>query len=229
MAALIGASEMTEQVELRHLRRAAQTRMPGAHLGRAETQPMHAAVELQPDPQRLLQIGRQQGVGLLGSVHRHIQPQLRRLGIFSRLETAFQQQNARAGMQLTHHDRLLDTGHGKAVSQLQQGADHLTHTMAVGIRLDHGKGLATRRAALSQGVVMLNGGKIDGGKQRTHGHSPERKRAPILTAGRPFAASVVTRAASSSHTVSRRRTDSCPAPGFQNANTCPRRPGAKYR
>ena len=64
---------------------------------------------------------------------------------------------------------LLQAGHGEAIGIVVQRGNHFARTVAIGVRLDHRERLALRRAALGQGIVVANGGKVDGGNEGTHG------------------------------------------------------------
>ena len=189
VAALIGAGEVAEQVQLGHLGRTAQAREQLAHGRRREAQAVHAGVQLEPDIQRTRQLGGEQRFDLLRALHHQIEPQVRGHRQLVGGEAAFQQQDARLAMHGTDLGGLLQAGHGETVGLLMQRTDHLAHAMPVGIRLDHRERLAARCAALGNGIVVANGGQIDGGDERTHDELPNRKRAPILTAGRPFSLS----------------------------------------
>jgi hypothetical protein len=57
--------------------------------------------------------------------------------------------------------------------------------VAIGIGLDHSKGLPPRRAALGDGVVVGNGGEVDDGGKRTHDRKPEEKTGPHLNRWAP--------------------------------------------
>ncbi|MCY1440590.1 hypothetical protein D9M71_568730 [compost metagenome] len=168
MAAQVGAGEVAHQVQLGDLHDTAQTAVPRTQRRRREAEAMHARVQLQPDIQRGRQVGGQQGLRLLLALHRHIQPQLSSQQIFRRLETAFQQQDARIRVNGAHLHRLFQTGHSETISLVAQGTDHLAHAMAVGIRLDHRERLAARRTAFGQRVVVADRGKVDGGDEGAH-------------------------------------------------------------
>ncbi|MNP14745.1 hypothetical protein D3C76_1070790 [compost metagenome] len=168
VTAQVGAGEVADQVELRDLGGAAQAPVPATQVVRGETQAVHARIQLEPDAQGPRQFGSEQGLGLFRPLHHQVQPELGGQLVLGRFEAAFQQQHPRLVIQGADLGGLFQAGHGKAVCLAVQTADHLAHAMTVGIRLDHREGVAAGRAALGQGVVMTDGGKVDGGDQRTH-------------------------------------------------------------
>jgi hypothetical protein len=171
VAALVGAGEVAEQVELGHLRRRAQASMPAAQLGGGEAQAVHAGVQLEPDIQRPRRLAGEQRAGLRRALQHQVQAELGGDGVLAGLEAALQQQDARLAVHGAHLGGLLQTGHGEAVGDLVQRGDHLAHAMPVGVGLDHREGLAPRRAAFGQAVVVDDGGEIDDGGKRTHGRA----------------------------------------------------------
>lgn len=169
MVAFVGAGEMADQVQLAHTGMVAQARMPGAQRGRIEAQAVHAGVELEPDVEWNIQAGGEERLALFRALDHQVQAQLPGEGVFARLEAAFQQQDARAGVQGADFRGLLQAGHGEAIGIVVQRGNHFARTVAIGVRLDHRERLALRRAALGQGIVVANGGKVDGGNEGTHG------------------------------------------------------------
>ena len=73
--------------------------MPGAQRGRIEAQAVHAGVELEPDVEWNIQAGGEERLALFRALDHQVQAQLPGEGVFARLEAAFQQQDARAGVQ----------------------------------------------------------------------------------------------------------------------------------
>ena len=175
MAALVGAGEMAEQVELGDLRGIRQACMPLAQFGGIKAQAVHAGIQLQPDIQRARQLTAQQSLGLRRALQHQVEAELSGDGIFAGLEAALQQQDARLVVHGTHFRSLLQAGHRETVGDIAQRRHHLAHAMPVGIGLDHRERLAARRAALGNAVVVDDGGEVDDGSKRTHGRGPERK------------------------------------------------------
>lgn len=169
MVALVCAGEVADQVRLANAGVVAQARMPRAQRGGIEAQAVHAGVKLEPDVERCIQSGGEERFALLEPLDHQVQPQLAGEGVFARLETAFQQQDPRVGVQGADLGSLLQAGHGETVGLVVQRRHHFTRTVAIGVRLDHRERLALRRAALGQDVVVADRGKIDGGNEWTHG------------------------------------------------------------
>ncbi len=165
---LIGTGEVAHQVDLRHLRRAAQALCPALQLGRLETQPVHPRIQLEPDIQRPYRRAVQQPLRLHGTLHRDIQPQRHGRRIVLGIETAFEQQQTGFWRLFAHHARLLDAAYGETVGLLAQRRRHRCRTVAIGIGLGHRESPASRCATLGQGIVVTNGGQVDRGNEGTH-------------------------------------------------------------
>ncbi len=204
----------------------------------AEAQPVHARIQLEPDVQWPPQFGGQQPVGLARVLNGDVQPQLGRAQILGWLEAAFQQQDARLGCAPANHLRLFQAGHGETIGNLAQCHYRLWRTMAIGVGLDHGEGLALGCALFGEQVVVTKRGQVDRGNQRTHGTVPVQRRVRLESysarhdradrnSARGMDDTLPRRRAR--RTTSRRRTDSCPARGSRSASTCRGRPAGWCR
>src|SRR5690606_22325091 len=119
---------------------------------RAEPQPVHATVDFQPQPHRLRQFGSGAVGQLLFVVQRQLQIQLSSLLPFLCIISALQHQHRPLNTGLTQGNRLVHTGHGKAIGAAQRAcAVHQTMTIAIG--LDHGVGFAIGVGAVKFVVV----------------------------------------------------------------------------
>ena len=67
-------------------------------------------------------------------------------------------------------------GHGETIGNLAQCRYRLWRTMAIGVGLDHGEGLALGCALFGEQVVVTKRGQVDRGNQRTHGTVPVQRR-----------------------------------------------------
>ena len=132
---------------------------------------VHAAVELQPDGQRLVHLGLFDCFELPQRMHHAPQVVLGDQGEFAGLEEAFEQQHWGLDASCAQLQRFFDAGHGKAIGfGLQcQGATH--RAVAVGIGLDHGKGFGAGQFT-GKAVVVAQGLEVDQGAGGTHGGMP---------------------------------------------------------
>ncbi|MNJ62923.1 hypothetical protein D3C77_587810 [compost metagenome] len=129
---------------------------------------VHAAVELEPDGERLVHLGLFDGFQLPQRVHHAPQVVLGDQCQFAGFEKTFQQQYRGFDTGGAQFQCLLDAGHRKAVGLGLQGQGAAHGAVAVGVGLDHGEGFGTRQFT-GQTVVVAQGLEVDQGAGGTHG------------------------------------------------------------
>ncbi|MNY21689.1 hypothetical protein D3C86_1552530 [compost metagenome] len=159
---------MAHQDDLRHPAAGQQAPVGGLVLGRVQTDPVHARIQLQPHRQRLAHGRALDGLDLPERMHHAPQLMLLDQRQFVGLEEAFQQQDGRADAGRAQLQRLFDAGHGETVGLAFQGLGTAHRTMPVGIGLDHRERLGARHFT-GQSVVVTQGLQVDQGTGRTHG------------------------------------------------------------
>ena len=132
----VGIAEMGDEGNFIHLGQGVQTRPGRAKACRRKTQPVHATVELQENPVRLLGLVPTQPVDLVLTVHRVPQLQSRAYLQVARLERPLQQPNRTPPAQGAQTLGLRQIEQGKAVRPTQALKDPL-NAMSIGIGLDH--------------------------------------------------------------------------------------------
>ena len=178
----VGIREVRHVRHLLDLRQRVQSR-PGRTVGvEPETESVHAGVQLQEHPMRLLRLVGGQPVDLLGAVHDVPQTEARAGLEVTRLEAALEQQHRAAPAERTDALRLVEVEQGKTVRPLQAGKGTLD-AVAVGVGLDDGPDPRIRRLLAGTPQVVRECVRVDQGFDGTgHGGRCERAK-PILPQG----------------------------------------------
>ena len=167
-ALVIGGGKVGHQRGQAHLGQGAQALGHGQRGLRAETQPVHAGVELEPDAERARQRGGFQQRQLMLAVHRGPDVVFGAGQQFFAIKETFQHHQRSDFSRLAQGNGVFQVEHGKAVS-MRQGAHHAGVAMAIAIGLDHRQRLAARGKLLGHGIIVGEGIHMDAGLNRT-GH-----------------------------------------------------------
>ncbi|MDQ1094787.1 hypothetical protein QE400_004200 [Xanthomonas sacchari] len=151
---------MTHQHQPLDLRQRTQPRVRGTEFRRRQAEPVHAAVQLQPQAQRLRRGEGGDRLHLPGRGDRAPQPVFGDQRQFLGVEDAFQQQDRRGDAGLAQLQRLLDAGHREAVGLAVQRARAGHRAVPIGIGLDHRQRFAAAQPA-GQAVVVAQRVEVD--------------------------------------------------------------------
>ncbi len=142
--------------------------MRGAELGRGQAQAVHAAVQLQPDLQRGVGLERFHRVHLPRRGHREPQLVLHDQWQLVGVEEAFQQQDRAADAGRAQFQRFFNAGHAERVGLAVQRARAGYGTVAIGVGLYRGQGLATAAQFTRQAEVGAQRIQVDQRAGWTH-------------------------------------------------------------
>ncbi|MNE46559.1 hypothetical protein D3C80_1409020 [compost metagenome] len=143
----VSAGKVAHQHDARNLAAGQQALVGVMVVLGVQADAVHAAVQLQPNGERLVQLGFLDGFQLPQRVHHAPQVVLGDQRQLAGFEEAFQQQHRGLDTGGAQLQRLFDASHGKTIGLLlkRQGATH--GAMTVGIGLDHGQGFGTGQFA----------------------------------------------------------------------------------
>ena len=165
-AGAVGIGKMRHQRDLIDLRQRIEPRPGGAKALRREAEPVHAAVQFEKHPMRVLGLVRGQPIDLRFAVHRVPQVQPRAQLEIARLEAAFEQQHRTAPAEGPHALGFGEVEQRKTVGRAQR-VEHALDAVAVGIGLDHGPDARARRQAARARQVVRQRIAVDQGFDRT--------------------------------------------------------------
>ncbi len=176
---LVGGGEVAYQHDLGHLRGGMQPPVGAGELLARETQPVHAGVQLEPDPQRAGEAGRQERFELLRTVDHGVDPPRSQLFELFGGEEAGHEQDRLGEAGVAQRQRLLQAGDAEGVGARCQGAGDLHGAVTIAVGLDHRDDPGRRRQLPRQLVVPPDRRQVDPGADRpSHWPASPPSRAP---------------------------------------------------
>src|SRR5437899_7240829 len=182
---LVGTREVRHQHDVGDVATGTQTLVGDCELARRESDPMHAAIELEPDGERSSKPGRDERFDLPAMMHGCPQPLAHDLPQLRSIEKALEQQYRRADSGSAQGERFLDRRDGEPVGFRRERSRARYRTVAVGVSLHHGKRFAAV-SALGELVVVAQRGELNAGNRLpTHDLLRARSSAERGAANRP--------------------------------------------
>mmetsp|Transcript_16038 Transcript_16038/g.30226 ORF Transcript_16038/g.30226 Transcript_16038/m.30226 type:complete len:250 (+) Transcript_16038:151-900(+) len=173
----VGVGEVRHQPDLVDLGQGLQPGIGRAEGGRPEAEPVHARVQLQEHPVRLVGLVHGQPVDLLLAMHRVPELEPRAQLQVARLEHALQQQDGAAPVQRAQPLGLGQVQQREAICRPQAGVGALD-AVAVGIGLDDGPDTGIGRLRAGTAEVVGQGVGVDQGFDGARHDAILRDRAP---------------------------------------------------
>jgi len=159
---------MAHQHDFRHIGTGLQTLVSGLVIVGVQANAVHATVQFQPHMDGFGESGLLDGIKLPQRMHHTPKVMFDDQWQFIRFKKTFQQQDWRANTGGAQFQCFFNTGHGKTVSLGLKSLGAAHGTVAVGIGLDHSKGLGPRDFT-GQLVIVTQGLEVDQGTGWAHG------------------------------------------------------------
>ncbi len=141
--------------------------MRGGEIFDAKAQPVHAAVELQPDDEAMRAGELLQRIELFGRVNDDLTLFLGRERELLDAEHAFEQQDALSYASFTKRDSIGEASHTQTIGVRERASD-TNHSMAVAIRFDDSNDARARRHPPHHCQITAQCRRIDGRNREAH-------------------------------------------------------------